>query len=46
MRRVLLDYMQAEIVFDGLVEAATDEKFAEIYGDVAQKSELLEVAAK
>lgn len=32
--------------FDGLVEAATDEKFAEIYGDVAQKSELLEVAAK
>ncbi|MGN4679379.1 MULTISPECIES: phosphonate ABC transporter ATP-binding protein [Bacillus cereus group] len=35
-----------EIVFDGLVEAATDEKFAEIYGDVAQKSELLEGAAK
>lgn len=35
-----------EIVFDGLVEAATNEKFAEIYGDVAQKSELLEVAAK
>lgn len=35
-----------EIVFDGLVEATTDEKFAEIYGDVAQKSELLEVAAK
>ncbi|KAA0765908.1 phosphonate ABC transporter ATP-binding protein [Bacillus sp. TE8-1] len=35
-----------EIVFDGLVEAATDEKFAEIYGDVAQKSELLEVVAK
>ncbi|HFJ9426998.1 phosphonate ABC transporter ATP-binding protein [Bacillus cereus] len=35
-----------EIVFDGLAEAATDEKFAEIYGDVAQKSELLEVAAK
>ncbi|MGN4251431.1 phosphonate ABC transporter ATP-binding protein [Bacillus cereus group sp. MYBKT14-1] len=35
-----------EIVFDGLVEAATDEKFAEIYGDVAKKSELLEVAAK
>ncbi|UWJ16266.1 Phosphonate ABC transporter ATP-binding protein [Bacillus cereus] len=35
-----------EIVFDGLVEAATDEKFAEIYGDVAQKSELLEVAVK
>ncbi|ARV93754.1 phosphonate ABC transporter ATP-binding protein [Bacillus cereus] len=35
-----------EIVFDGLVEAATDEKFAEIYGDVGQKSELLEVAAK
>ena len=33
-----------EIVFDGLVEARTDEKFAEIYGDVAQKSELLEVA--
>ncbi|PDY84776.1 phosphonate ABC transporter ATP-binding protein [Bacillus cereus] len=35
-----------EIVFDGLVEAATDEKFAEIYGDVAQKSALLGVAAK
>ncbi|MGH0683609.1 phosphonate ABC transporter ATP-binding protein [Bacillus mycoides] len=35
-----------EIVFDGLVEEATDEKFAEIYGDVAQKSTLLEVAAK
>ena len=35
-----------EIVFDGLVEDATDEKFAEIYGDVAQKSELLEVAVK
>ncbi|MBE5108875.1 phosphonate ABC transporter ATP-binding protein [Bacillus thuringiensis] len=35
-----------EIVFDGLVEEATDEKFAEIYGNVAQKSELLEVAAK
>ncbi|HDR7793553.1 TPA: phosphonate ABC transporter ATP-binding protein [Bacillus luti] len=35
-----------EIVFDGLVEEATDEKFAEIYGDVAQKSELLEVASK
>ncbi|MGR6003707.1 phosphonate ABC transporter ATP-binding protein [Bacillus cereus] len=35
-----------EIVFDGLVEATTDEKFAEIYGDVAQKSELLEVAPK
>ena len=35
-----------EIVFDGLVEAATDEKFAEIYGDVVQKSELLEVAVK
>ncbi|HDX9491390.1 phosphonate ABC transporter ATP-binding protein [Bacillus thuringiensis] len=35
-----------EIVFDGLVEEATDEKFAEIYGDVAQKSELLEVAVK
>ncbi|WP_163247396.1 phosphonate ABC transporter ATP-binding protein [Bacillus tropicus] len=34
------------IVFDGLVEEATDEKFAEIYGDVAQKSELLEVAVK
>ncbi|HDX9609927.1 TPA: phosphonate ABC transporter ATP-binding protein [Bacillus toyonensis] len=35
-----------EIVFDGLVDEATDEKFAEIYGDVAQKSSLLEVAAK
>ncbi|PFF02801.1 phosphonate ABC transporter ATP-binding protein [Bacillus thuringiensis] len=35
-----------EIVFDGLIEEATDEKFAEIYGDVAQKSELLEVAVK
>ncbi|MGN7895442.1 phosphonate ABC transporter ATP-binding protein [Bacillus sp. 22475] len=35
-----------EIVFDGLVEEATDEKFAEIYGDVAQKSELLKVAVK
>ena len=35
-----------EIVFDGLVEEATDEKFAEIYGDVVQKSELLEVAFK
>ncbi|EEM95113.1 Phosphonates import ATP-binding protein phnC [Bacillus thuringiensis IBL 200] len=35
-----------EIVFDGLVEEATAEKFAEIYGDVAQKSELLEVAVK
>ncbi|PGZ08091.1 phosphonate ABC transporter ATP-binding protein [Bacillus cereus] len=35
-----------EIVFDGLVEEATDEKFAEIYGNVAQKRELLEVAAK
>ncbi|PGO35217.1 phosphonate ABC transporter ATP-binding protein [Bacillus thuringiensis] len=35
-----------EIVFNGLVEEATDEKFAEIYGDVAQKSELLEVAVK
>ncbi|MCU5372072.1 MULTISPECIES: phosphonate ABC transporter ATP-binding protein [Bacillus cereus group] len=35
-----------EIVFDGLVEEATDEKFAEIYGDVVQKSELLEVAVK
>ncbi|EEK77880.1 Phosphonates import ATP-binding protein phnC [Bacillus cereus R309803] len=35
-----------EIVFDGLVEEATDEKFAEIYGEVARKSELLEVAAK
>ena len=35
-----------KIVFDGLVEEATDEKFAEIYGDVAQKSELLEVAVK
>ncbi|MGH0542552.1 phosphonate ABC transporter ATP-binding protein [Bacillus cereus] len=35
-----------EVVFDGLVEEATDEKFAEIYGDVAQKSELLEVAVK
>ncbi|EEL78907.1 Phosphonates import ATP-binding protein phnC [Bacillus cereus AH1271] len=35
-----------EIVFDGSVEEATDEKFAEIYGDVAQQSELLEVAVK
>lgn len=35
-----------EIVFDGSVEEATDEKFAEIYGDVVQKSELLEVAVK
>ncbi|MFP3414572.1 phosphonate ABC transporter ATP-binding protein [Bacillus sp. SIMBA_074] len=35
-----------EIVFDGLVEEATDEKFAEIYGDVSQKGALLEVAAK
>ncbi|PED54179.1 phosphonate ABC transporter ATP-binding protein [Bacillus anthracis] len=35
-----------EIVFDGLVEEATDEKFAEIYGEVAQKSELLEVVVK
>ncbi|QQN82044.1 phosphonate ABC transporter ATP-binding protein [Bacillus toyonensis] len=35
-----------EIVFDGVVDEATDEKFAEIYGDVAQKSSLLEVAAK
>ncbi|KAB2439546.1 phosphonate ABC transporter ATP-binding protein [Bacillus luti] len=35
-----------EIVFDGLVEEATDEKFAEIYGEAARKSELLEVAAK
>ncbi|WP_439021851.1 phosphonate ABC transporter ATP-binding protein [Bacillus thuringiensis] len=35
-----------KIVFDGLVEEATDEKFAEIYGEVARKSELLEVAAK
>ncbi|PFN02292.1 phosphonate ABC transporter ATP-binding protein [Bacillus cereus] len=35
-----------KIVFDGLVEEATDEKFAEIYSDVAQKSELLEVAVK
>ncbi|MDH4423906.1 MULTISPECIES: phosphonate ABC transporter ATP-binding protein [Bacillus] len=35
-----------EIVFDGLVDEATDEKFAEIYGEVAQKNELLEVAAK
>ncbi|HGH7181660.1 phosphonate ABC transporter ATP-binding protein [Bacillus cereus] len=35
-----------EVVFDGLVEEATDEKFAEIYGEVARKSELLEVAAK
>ncbi|TKH24070.1 phosphonate ABC transporter ATP-binding protein [Bacillus wiedmannii] len=37
---------EGEIVFDGSVEEATDEKFAEIYGDVAQKSELLEVAVK
>ncbi|MEK4778321.1 phosphonate ABC transporter ATP-binding protein [Bacillus sp. FSL L8-0199] len=35
-----------EIVFDGSVEEATDENFAEIYGDVAQKNELLEVAVK
>ncbi len=35
-----------EIVFDGVVDEATDEKFAEIYGDVAQKSSLLEVSAK
>ncbi|MCP1164780.1 MULTISPECIES: phosphonate ABC transporter ATP-binding protein [Bacillus] len=35
-----------EIVFDGSVEEATDEKFAEIYGDVTRKSELLEVAVK
>ncbi|MFL0489416.1 phosphonate ABC transporter ATP-binding protein [Bacillus sp. AFS054943] len=35
-----------EIVFDGLVDEATDEKFAEIYGEVAQENELLEVAAK
>ncbi|MDM5371573.1 phosphonate ABC transporter ATP-binding protein [Bacillus bombysepticus] len=35
-----------EIVFDGSVDEATDEKFAEIYGDVAQKNELLEVAVK
>ncbi|MHA4044904.1 phosphonate ABC transporter ATP-binding protein [Bacillus thuringiensis] len=35
-----------EFVFDGSVEEATDEKFAEIYGDVAQKNELLEVAVK
>lgn len=46
MLLVLLDYIFGEIVFDGLVEEATDEKFAEIYGDVAQKSALLEVAAK
>ncbi len=46
MRHALLDYMQVKLFFDGLVEEATDEKFSEIYGDVAQKSELLEVAVK
>lgn len=32
-----------EIVFDGAVEEATNEKFAEIYGRAIQKDELLEV---
>lgn len=45
MRRALLITCRRNC-FDGLVEEATDEKFAEIYGDVAQKSELLEVAVK
>ena len=40
----IIDYRRN--CFDGLVEEATDEKFAEIYGDVVQKSELLEVAFK
>lgn len=35
-----------EIVFDGPVEEATDEKFAEIYGRSLQEEELLGVAAK
>ncbi|MEH7456092.1 phosphonate ABC transporter ATP-binding protein [Bacillus pseudomycoides] len=35
-----------EIVFDGPVEEATDEKFAEIYGRSAQKHEFLGVAVK
>ncbi|KFN03189.1 phosphonate ABC transporter ATP-binding protein [Bacillus clarus] len=35
-----------EIVFDGLVKEATDEKFAEIYGRSIQTNELLEVAVK
>lgn len=35
-----------EIVFDGPVEEATDEKFAEIYGRSLQEEEFLGVAAK
>ncbi|MED1408096.1 MULTISPECIES: phosphonate ABC transporter ATP-binding protein [Bacillus] len=35
-----------EIVFNGPVVEATDEKFAEIYGNSIQSSELLEVAVK
>ncbi|PQZ57232.1 MULTISPECIES: phosphonate ABC transporter ATP-binding protein [Bacillus] len=35
-----------EIVFNGSVVEATDEKFAEIYGNSIQNSELLEVAVK
>ncbi|MED1105253.1 phosphonate ABC transporter ATP-binding protein [Bacillus paramycoides] len=35
-----------EIVFNGPVVEATDEKFAEIYGNSIQNSELLEVAVK
>ncbi|WP_459500059.1 phosphonate ABC transporter ATP-binding protein [Bacillus sp. C1] len=35
-----------EIVFDGLVEEATDEKFAEIYGRSIHKDEFLGVAVK
>lgn len=46
MRHALSDYMQEKLFLICLVEEATDEKFAEIYGDVAQKSELLEVAVK
>ncbi|ABS22585.1 phosphonate ABC transporter ATP-binding protein [Bacillus cytotoxicus] len=35
-----------EIVFDGTVEEATDETFAEIYGSSIERHELLGVAAK
>lgn len=35
-----------EVVFDGPVEEATDEKFAEIYGRSLQEEEFLGVAAK
>lgn len=35
-----------EVVFDGPVEEATDEKFAEIYGRSIQKDELLGAAAE